>query len=105
MPLLLLASCAYTLVDYTVPSLPDTYMTEPQARDLYCEVGYSYAEGFTIDEAKLRLHKAVREGKAGAIVDLKYGTLSLPGGYAMDGKPLQTVYTASGVLITWGPCR
>ena len=57
MPLLLLASCAYTLVDYTVPSLPDTYMTEPQARDLYCEVGYSYAEGFTIEEAKLRLYK------------------------------------------------
>lgn len=105
MPLLLLASCAYTLVDYTVPSLPDTYMTEPQARDLYCEVGYSYAEGFTIEEAKLRLYRTVRDGKAGAIVDLTYGVLALPTGYTRNGSPVQTVYTASGVLVTWGPCR
>ena len=83
MPLLLLASCAYTLVDYTVPSLPDTYMTEPQARDLYCEVGYSYIAGVAGREGEY----AVRE------VDDR------------AGSPAQTVYTASGVLVTWGPCR
>jgi len=110
---MLLMGCLvpYTLVQYKVPSLPDTYMTSPQERDNYCEVGFIYSEGFTIEEAKLNLYKPVRDGTASAIVNMEYGVkqLVIEGGgvqYTNAARvPIQSVYTASGVLITWGKCH
>ena len=106
--LLLWVGCLipYKLISYEISSLPDTYLTAPENNKLYCELGFAYAEGFDIEDAKQNLYQPIREGRASAIVDLEYGIKALTQFYADDRKhPVNTIFWASGVLVTWGPCR
>ena len=97
----------YNPVKYEIGSLPDTYMTSPSNRTDYCELGFAYAEGFTVEEAKNAVYQYVRSGDAAAIVDLRYNVIPLSDRLHTDakGRPVAEVYAASGVLVEWGPCR
>lgn len=94
---------SYELASYQLSTPPDMYLSSPGAKDQYCEKGYVYAEGFTAEEAKLALYRAIQDKEGMALIQVEYKpVLVLNGQYGQEAG--RTVWSAAGIVIQWGPC-